>query len=78
MNEVYHRSSALILAHMRSVYILQSAALNPPEFVDGWCCEFNFHYSQLYFLLKLFKTFDVNSVQKYQKCQICVENENLD
>ena len=32
----------------------------------------------LNFLLKLFKTIDVNFVQKYQKCQICVENESLD
>ena len=30
------------------------------------------------FLLKLFKTLNVNFVQKQQKGQILVENENLD
>ena len=30
------------------------------------------------FLLKLFKTLDVKFVQRCQKCQICVENENLE
>ena len=39
------------------------------------CCEFNSHWRQLYFLLKLLKHLDVNFVQK---CQICVIYENLD
>ena len=38
-------------------------------------CEFNSHWRQLYFLLKLFKTLNANFVQK---CQICVIYENLD
>ena len=38
-------------------------------------CELNSHWRQLYLLLKLFKDFDANFVQK---CQICVIYENLD
>ena len=41
-------------------------------------CEFNSHWRQLYFLLKLFKPLDVNFVQKCQKYQICVVCKNLE
>ena len=41
-------------------------------------CEFNSHWRQLYFWLKLFETINVNFVQKCQKSQIFVENENLE
>ena len=41
-------------------------------------CEFNSHWRQLYFLLKLLRHINVNFVQKCQKCQICVIYENLD
>ena len=41
--------------------------------MHGCCCEFKSHWRKNFFLL--FKTFDVNFVQK---CQICVENEKPD
>ena len=44
---------------------------------DGWCCEFDSNWMQLYFLLIL-KPIDVNFVQKCQKCQICVIWNKLD
>ena len=44
---------------------------------DRWCCEFYSHWKQLYFLLIL-KSLDVNFVQNWQKCQICVIQEKLD
>ena len=40
--------------------------------------EFNSHWRQLYFLLKLLRHLNANFVQKCQKCQICVIYENLD
>ena len=34
---------------------------------SNWCYEFNSHWRQFFFILKLFKNHDVNFVQKYQK-----------